>query len=345
MKPTIYDVAKEAGVSIATVSKVMNNQRVGKKSKEKVLQAMKKLNYKPSVLASALTGKQTSTIGFLLPDLANPFIAEMARRVEDRAYERGYNLVICSTDFESEKEAFYVSLLKQKSVDGFIIAGGFRNTDVITQLIEEQFPVVLLGESYPSLSINSVKVDDFIGGYEVTSFLISLGHQRIAVIGEEASSSQERIKGYKQALLDQQLPIHEKMIAISSQTNVEYVDKIVGKLLDQPEPPTAIFACNDILAIGVVLAARKRNLKIPDHLSVAGFDNTLLSQSSDPPLTTVQQPIQDLCFQAFDMLVEEIKGESKYKQRVVLLPELVVRQSTGAPPKENGWINKGEEGS
>ncbi len=335
MKPTIYDVAREAGVSIATVSKVLNNQRVGKKSKEKVLQAMKKLNYKPSVLASALTGKQTSTIGFLLPDLANPFIAEMARRVEDRAYERGYNLVICSTDFEPEKEAFYVSLLKQKSVDGFIIAGGFKNVEVVTELLEEQFPVVLLGESYPSLSINSVKVDDFMGGYEVTSFLTSLGHKKIAVIGEEASSSQERIKGYKQALRDQQLPVHEELIVISSQTNIESVERLAGKLLDLPEPPTAIFACNDILAIGVVLAARQRDRRIPDHLSIVGFDNTFLSRSSDPPLTTVQQPIQDLCFQAFDMLVEEIQGKSKLRQRVVLLPELVVRKSTSAPRKKS----------
>ena len=331
MKPTIYDVAKEAGVSIATVSKVMNNQRVGKKSKEKVLQAMEKLNYKPSVLASALTGKQTSTIGFLLPDLANPFIAEMARRVEDRAYERGYNLVICSTDFEPEKEAFYISLLKQKSVDGFIIAGGFKHVEVITQLLEEQFPVVLLGESYPSLSINSVKVDDFIGGYEVASFLISLGHEKIAVIGEEASSSRDRIRGYEQALSDHNLPLDKKKVVITSHSNVENVERMAGELLDR-EAPTAVFACNDILAIGVILAARERKLRIPHDLSIVGFDNTFLSRSSDPPLTTVQQPIQDLCFQAFDMLVEEIQGESKYKQRVVLLPELIVRKSTGAPP-------------
>src|SRR5690554_5208137 len=111
MKPTIYDVAEKAGVSIATVSYVMNNQKVGKKSREKVLKAMEELNYKPSLLASALTGKRTTTIGFLLPDLANPFVAEMARRVEDRAHERGFNVVICSTDSDKEKEALYTSLL------------------------------------------------------------------------------------------------------------------------------------------------------------------------------------------------------------------------------------------
>ncbi|MFC7440302.1 LacI family DNA-binding transcriptional regulator [Laceyella putida] len=328
MKPTIYDVAKEAGVSIATVSKVINNQQVGKKSKEKVLKVMKELNYKPSILASALTGKRTSTIGFLLPDLANPFVAEMARRVEDRAHERGFNLVICSTDFDTQKEAFYVSLLKQKSVDGFILAGRFNNEEVITELLEEQTPVVLLTESYPSLSVNSVKVDDFMGGYEVASHLISLGHEKIAVIGEDANSSRERIRGYKQALQDKGLEICEEMIVISD-SSPEDVERLTGQLLDKSIPPTAIFACNDLLAISVILAVRERGISIPDELSIVGFDNTLLSRSTDPPLTTVGQPIQDMCSKVVDLLIEEIEGKSKTKQRIVLLPKLIIRKSTG----------------
>lgn len=328
-KPTIYDVAKRAGVSIATVSKVINNQKVGKKSKEKVLKVMKELNYKPSILASALTGKRTSTIGFLLPDLANPFVAEMARRVEDRAHERGFNLVICSTDFDPDKEACYVSLLKQKSVDGFILAGGFKNVEVITELLEEQIPVILLTESYPSLSISSVKVDDFIGGYEVASHLLSLGHERMAIIAEDANSSRERIRGFKQALHDQGLDIDEDMIVVSD-SSLENAEHLAGELLDASDPPTAIFACNDLLAISTILAAREKELRIPDDLSIVGFDNTLLSRSTDPPLTTVEQPIQDMCSQVVDLLIEEIEGKSKAKQRIVMLPQLVIRKSTGA---------------
>lgn len=328
MKPTIYDVAKQAGVSIATVSKVINNQQVGKKSKEKVLKAMEALNYKPSILASALTGKRTSTIGFLLPDLANPFVAEMARRVEDRAHERGFNLVICSTDFSPEKEATYVSLLRQKSVDGFIFAGSFNNVEVLRELLEQHVPVVLLSESYPSLSVNSVKVDDFIGGYEVASHLISLGHEKIAVIAEDANSSQERIRGYKQALQDKGLAINDDMIVVSD-SSTEDAERLAGELLDVSYPPTAIFAVNDKLAISVLHAARERKLSIPDDFSVVGYDNTLLSRSTDPPLTTVAQPIQEMCSQAVDFLIEEIEGKSKIKQRIVMSPQLIIRKSTG----------------
>ncbi|GAA4714633.1 LacI family DNA-binding transcriptional regulator [Brevibacillus fulvus] len=328
MKPTIYDVAREAGVSIATVSKVINHQRVGKKTKEKVLKVMEELNYKPSVLASALTGKRTSTIGFLLPDIANPFVAGMARRVEDRAHERGYNLVICSTDSQEKKEAVYVSLLRQKSVDGFILAGGYKNVEVIAELIEEQVPVVLLAESYPHLSVNSVKVDDFMGGYEVTSHLISLGHTRIGILAEDASSSRERIRGFRQAMQDKGLPVREEFLVVSDSTE-EGAEYLAGQMLDSPERPTAIFACNDLLAIRVILAARERQLRIPDDLSVAGFDNTLLSRSTDPPLTTVAQPILDMCSQAVDLLIEEIERHNKTKQRIVMLPQLIIRKSTG----------------
>ncbi|OYD07403.1 LacI family DNA-binding transcriptional regulator [Paludifilum halophilum] len=334
MKPTIYDVAEKAGVSIATVSYVMNNQKVGKKSKEKVLKVMEELNYKPSVLASALTGKRTTTIGFLLPDLANPFVAGMARRVEDRAHERGFNVVICSTDFDEGKEALYTSLLKQKSVDGFILAGDFKNAAVVRELLQEYTPVVLLAASHPSLSVTSVTVDDFAGGYEVASHLISLGHEKIAVIAEDAASSQGRIHGYKQALQDQGLEIREDMIVISNSSS-EDGERLAEKLLDRSDPPTAIFACNDLLAIASILVARKKGLRIPDDLSIAGFDNTLLSRSSDPPLTTVEQPVQDMCSQVVDLLIEEIEGKSKTKQRIVMLPKLMIRNSTGVCPLEN----------
>lgn len=335
MKITIYNVAEKAGVSISTVSKVLNNQQVGKKSKENVVSAMKELNYKPSVLASALTGKRTSTIGFLLPDIANPFVAEMARQVEDRAHERGYNLVICSTDFKSEKEEHYVSLLRQKSVDGFIFAGGFKNKTVIQDLLKDDVPVILLAaESHPNLNVNTVTVDNYVGGYEIASYLISKGHNRIAVIAEDATSSQERIRGYKQALLDNKIEVQDELIMISN-SSVEHAQNLTIALLDSLNPPTAIIGANDLLAIGALIGAREKNLIIPQDLSITGFDNTLLSKCSDPTLTTIDQPTQSMCSQAVDILLAEIEGSPIEKQKILVLPKLIIRNSTGEFTKES----------
>ncbi|MFP3123640.1 LacI family transcriptional regulator [Ectobacillus funiculus] len=328
MKPTIYNVAEKAGVSISTVSKVMNNQPVRKETKQKVLEAAKELNYKPSILASALTGKRTSTIGFLAPDISNPSIAEMARAVEDFALEHGFNLVICSTDFKSEKEDSYVSLLRQKRVDGFILAGGFRNRGIISELIKEAVPVILLSEYYPACPINAVTVNNFIGGYEIATHLISLGHTSIAVIAEENSSSQERIRGYRKALQDHNIRAHEDLIVISD-SSAEHAQRLAGGLLGSSHPPTAIIACNDVLAIGTLLGAREKNMKIPENLSITGFGNTLLSKNSNPPLTTVEIPIQSMCSLAVDLLVEEIEKKSKGKQAVLMLPKLIIQKSTG----------------
>jgi DNA-binding LacI/PurR family transcriptional regulator len=329
VKITIYDVAERAGVSISTVSKVMNDQQVGKKSKQKVLSAMEELNYKPSVLASALTGKRTSTIGFLLPDIANPFVAEIARQVEDRAHEQGYNLVICSTDLKSEKEERYVSLLRQKSVDGFIFAGGFRNKIVVEELLRDDVPIIFLAaESHPNLSVNTVTVDNYVGGYEIASHLISLAHTRIAVIAEDATSSRARIRGYKQALEDHGIEIQEDLIRISN-SSVEHAINLAKELLDIPNPPTAIIGSNDLLAIGALIGAREKNLTIPNDISITGFDNTLLSKSSDPTLTTVDQPTQSMCSQAVDILIEEIEGKRKDRQKILVLPKLIIRKSTG----------------
>lgn len=330
MKPTIYDVAREAGVSIATVSKVINDTgRISDKTRAKVLQIMERLDYQPSVVASALTGKSTYTIGLLIPDLANPFFAEVARSVEDRGHELGFNLVMCSTDNNPDKEAQYISLLKQKRVDGIIVATGTSNEALLRDLVKQKIPLALIARDMPALAVDSVLVDDFIGGYLATSHLTSLGHRRIAIIVEDLSlmSSKERLRGYRHALEEERLPYDESLVLVSDFT-VEGGKRCTRQLLQMAEPPTAVFACNDLLAIGAVQAARELGLKLPDDLSVVGFDNTILATIIDPPLTTVAQPIQDMGRQVMDLLVQEVKGQKKLKQRIVLLPQLVVRKST-----------------
>lgn len=329
MKPTIYDIAKLAGVSTATVSKVFNQTgRISVKTKERIMEISNQLNYQPSMVASALTGKKTYTIGLLIPDLVNPFFAELSRNIEDRAHELGFNLVICNTDNERNKEIKYIQLLRQKSVDGIVVATGVSNDELLKELINQKVPIALVARDMSMLALSAVLVDDFAGGYNAASYLVQLGHKRIATIAENlnVTSSKDRVRGYRHALTEAGLPYDEKLVQISD-FSVEGGKRTAGKLLDQTERPTAIFACNDLLAIGAFQAAKERGIGIPDQLSIVGFDNTILATITDPPLTTIAQPIQAMGQQVIDLITQEINNDKTVKQRVVLLPELIVRGS------------------
>lgn len=333
MKTTIYDIAKAAGVSIATVSKVINETgRISAETRERVKEIMQEMDYQPSVVAAALTGKSTFTIGLLIPDLANPFYAEIARAVEDRGQELGFNLVMCSTDNKPSKEAQYISLLKQKKVDGIIVSTGFSEEALLQSLIEQHIPIALLARDMPSLEADSVKVDDAWGGYRAVSHLIELGHRRIAVIAEnlKLANMRERVQGYCRALSEADIPFDDELVEVSD-FSAEGAKDCAYRLLERPKPPTAIFACNDLLATGVIRAARELGLTIPWDLSVVGFDDIAVAEIVDPPLTTINQPIARMGRQVIDLLVEEIRGQKRIPRKVVLTPELVIRQSTTFP--------------
>ncbi|GED17164.1 LacI family DNA-binding transcriptional regulator [Aneurinibacillus migulanus] len=330
MKPTIYDVAREASVSIATVSKVINNTgRISDKTRKKVLEVMEQLHYQPSVVASALTGKRTYTIGLLIPDLANPFFAEIARYVEDRGNEMGFSLVMCSTDNNSKKEEKYISLLRQKSVDGIILASGFTNDKILKELNKEKFPLALISQDISGLSVDSVTVDDFLAGYQATEHLLTLNHKKIAVIAENSRSSKERIRGYREALQDAKLDYDDNLIVISDSMS-DTGKQLADQLLELSDRPTAIICCNNLLAIGAIHSAREKGLILPDELSITGFDDTILATAVEPPLTTVKQPIREMSYQVMDLLIQKIEGKTSTKQKRVLVPKLIIRKSTKA---------------
>ncbi|TDG00571.1 LacI family DNA-binding transcriptional regulator [Paenibacillus piri] len=334
MKRTIYDVADAAGVSIATVSKVINGTgRISDKTRKHVIAVMDRLQYKPSMVASALTGKSTYTIGLTLPDLANPYFAEIARAVEDRGHEYGFSLFICSTDNDPEKEDRYFSLLTQKRVDGIIVATRTTKELFLKQLVQRKIPIALIAGEMPSLALDAVMVDDYLGGYQAGSHLVELGHRRIAILAEDMEhvSNRERIRGCVQAMQDAGIANDEALTRVGG-FSLDTGRAAATGLLTGPEPPTALFACNDLLAIAGIQAAREQGLQVPADLSVVGFDNTILATMIDPSLTTVAQPTQEIGRQAVDLLVQEIRGEKTGKQRAVLLPELIVRQSTAALP-------------
>jgi DNA-binding LacI/PurR family transcriptional regulator len=334
MKATIYDVAKEAGVSIATVSNAINGKgKISKKRREEIFKIMERLQYQPSVIASALTGKKTYTLGLLIPDISNPFFAEIARAIEDQAHQHGYSVIICSTDNKDERVERYIALLEQKSVDGIIIGTGIENLEIINQLQSRSTPLAMIAREAPALDVDTVVADDFVGGVLAAGHLASLGHKRLAILSEnlKVSSSRERIRGFKQGLADAGVSFDDNNIVIC-EYKVEEGKRGALELLRRSggERPTAIFCCNDLLAIGALQAAKEIGVRVPEELSVVGFDNTILATVTDPPLTSVAQPMEHMGKLVFNLLLENLEKKEAIKQRVVLRPELVVRQSTAA---------------
>lgn len=330
MKPTIYDVAKLAGVSAATVSKVINNKgRISEETKERVNRIMEELNYQPNFLASAMKGKSTYQIALLIPDMENPIYAQYLKQIEERGQELGYNIVLCSTDNDSDKEARHITLLRQQRVDGFIIASKFKNDDILKELIRENFPVVLFAHERPEISIDSVTADDYMGGYLAVEHLLKLGHNRIGFLGEESLSSEERVRGYKAALSATDIPVHEDLIVVGG-SSLREAEASAAALLDREDKPSAIFGSNDVLAIGVVKAAKARGIRVPEELSVIGFDDTPLCSIISPNLSSVSMPVRELGQYVTDMIIRKIEHTDAAKQRIRMLPSLAPRESTAA---------------
>ncbi|MDU4695664.1 MAG: LacI family DNA-binding transcriptional regulator [Paenibacillus sp.] len=336
---TIYDVAKEAGVSIATVSNVINGKgNVGKKKREEIFKVMNRLQYKPSVIASALMGKKTYTLGLLIPDVSNPFFSEIARAVEDMAHEEGYSVIVCSTDNNDERIEKYIKLLEQKSVDGLLIGTGVENANIIAQLSENSVPIVMIARETPDIAVHSVLTDDFKGGSLAAGHLLQLGHENVAILSENAkfSSSKERVRGFRFALFEAGKTLDDERI-IACRSTIQDGKRAAALLLEGPNPPTAIFCCNDMLAIGALQAARECGVRVPEQLSIIGFDNTILSTVTNPSLTTIAQPTDEMAKLAFGLLVSSPDEETDaIRQRIVMQPKLVVRESTGPALHEAG---------
>jgi len=331
MKATIYDIAREAGVSIATVSQVINGKgKISEKRRAEIIEIMERLHYQPSAIAAALTGKQTYTLGLLVPDISNPYFAELARAVEDRSRQLGYSVVICSTDNKDERVERYLNLLQQKRVDGMMIGTGIDNAEILSPLLQQSIPVALIARHMPSLSVHTVTIDDILGGALAAEHLLELGHTRLAVLSEpsKVSSSQERVRGFRETLIKAGQTLEPNQIRESA-ADLSSAKKEALLLLGENDHPTGLFCCNDIQAIGALQAAKELGLRVPEDVSIIGFDNTILASVTSPPLTTVAQPIEELGHRAVDLLIEELKDERKEPQKIVLKPELVIRDSAG----------------
>ena len=334
---TIKDVAKRAGVSITTVSHVINKTRyVSDELLNSVNKAMEELDYHPNILARGLRRGETKTIGLVIPDISNQFFAEISRKIEDKGFEHGYSVIMCNTDDDYLKEKSYIDVLIAKHVDGIIFISAGVVSDTFERTIELKIPIVVADRDIRTNNSDIVLVDNHLGGFEATKYLINLGHKRIGCIAGPSSvtPSAQRLEGYKSALKDAGLMIDTTLI-IPGDFRYQSGDKAMQAMLSNPQRPTGVFACNDMMALGAIRAVHDRGFKIPDDISLIGFDNIPLSQTVYPSLTTMSQPLQEMAELVIDLLTKRIefknqrqkdKEELKF-QRIVLEAKLIERDS------------------
>jgi LacI family transcriptional regulator len=336
---TIKAVADYAGVSVATVSRVMNKSGyVSHDLEMRVLEAMAALHFRPSALAQGLRNQRTLTVGVLIPQIDQPFFSALTFVIEKSLFASGYRALICSAEENLEKENTYVEMLLRQRVDGVVIAPTGQSAEHVMRFVERNVPVVLVDRDLPELTgINRVLVDNHQGAYEGMRYLIELGHRRIAIVAASlySESLQSRLNGAQRALKDANIQLASEMLIIETRPDFEVGLNAGNKLLALTTRPTAIFALTDMMAVGVIHAIAKAGLNVPDDISVIGFDNIPLAPYIMPELTTVAQPIDRIGEVIAGMLLRHMEEGSVEIESVTLQAHLVERNSAH-PPRDTG---------
>jgi LacI family transcriptional regulator len=326
---TIIDVAREAGVSYTTVSRVLNNKgSVKAETRERVLLAMTRLGYVVDQRARSLAGGHSQVIGLLVHDVGTSYIGEIIRGVDAEVASAQYDLLLYTTHRRKTKESAYVITLTRGMADGLLLVLPRDPGAYLETLRQHRFPHVLIDHRGGDEEAPAVAAANWQGAYEATEYLIELGHRRIGFItgAMDQICAQDRLAGYETALADHGIALNpELMYRGDFFQHLGYAGASV--LLELPHPPTAIFASNDVSAFGVMEAVREHGLRIPADVSVVGFDDIPQAAHVHPPLTTVRQPLEEMGRQATRMLLEHIKDPLRPPKRVELPTELVVRQS------------------
>ena len=332
-KVTIINVAVEAGVSFGTVSRVINNDvHVKKETRERVLKAMQKLGFVPNRQARSLAGGKSNTIGVLVPDLGTGYIGEIVRGIDAELGLNNFDLVLYTTHRMASKEANYVANLARGMVDGLLLVLPRSPADFIGTLTKRNFPFVLIDHQGTGQDCHAVGAANWQGGYNATEYLIKLGHQRIGFITGwmDLGCALDRLDGYRSALRTYHIPEVPELIYEGTFFQPEgYAG--TSALLDLPNPPTAIFASNDVMAMGAMDAIRNRGLRVPDDISVIGFDDIPQASMIRPALTTVNQPLEKMGRVATQMLLDLLHQPDKKVDRIELPTQLEIRDSCKPP--------------
>lgn len=332
MSVTIRDVARRAGVSVATVSRVVNRSphRVSPQTQRRVHTAVRVLGYRANIIAQGLKKRSSRTVALIVPDISNPFFPAIARGIEDTARARGYAVLLCNTYEDLAREQAYLALLRNRWVDGVVFATVGSNTRHLRALRRARLPVVLVARDVEGLSIDTVRVDNFRGEYEATRHLLQLGHRRIAHIGGPPALhvAAERRRGYREAL--RTAGLERDGTIVEGDFTADGGRRAMAALLRIRPPVTAVVAANDLMAIGAMEALRQAGARIPEDVAVVGFDDITFASLVSPALTTVAQPKYRMGQMAMERLLQLLDGADVRTRQTVLVPELVIRESCGA---------------
>lgn len=335
--PTMHEVAQEAGVSVATVSRVVNKSGgVSQKLEQRVLQAMKKLNYHPSSLARSFKMRRTNLVGLIVPMLEHPFYSRLATTIETQLFENNYRAIICNAGEDESREVAYVEMLLRQRVDAIMITSSALRSDYMQSLNTSHVPLMLVDRDLPDIKCMKVFSDNEQGGCIAMRHLLELGHRRIGIVVPMPNTEPvaRRFHGAQIALQEYGV-FNDPELIVSADNQLFDMGYQAGKQLLQLTPrPTAIFALTDVTAVGVMHAAAEMGLRVPDDLSVIGYDDVPIASYTIPTLTTVAQPIVEMGQKSVEVLLKRLNNETDNDMEIsVLKTHLLVRQST-APLSE-----------
>lgn len=335
-KPTIKDIARIAKVSTTTVSMALRDHgRIGQETRKRILHIAGEVHYLPNYVARSLVMKRSHTIGLIITTIMNPFYPELAKGVEDKAMELGYNIILCSTNYDLKLEKHYIDMLRSKGVDGIIFSSVEVKDPNIKPLVEDNFPFILVNRVIHNRllykKVDFINLDNPLGGYMAMEHLYRLGHRRIGIIAGDLNTSTavERIRGAEKFLAERGLEFDPNLLLVCNFSK-ELAYLATKKFLAMKTPPSGIFAGNDYMALGVREAVLDSSLKVPEDVALIGFDDIAFSSLKGIEITTVRQKKYDMGALAVEILAGRIeKGGPPKAKHIILEPEIIIRNSCG----------------
>ncbi len=343
-KTDIHDVARRAGVSSATVSRVLTgNGSVNIELRERVLDAVRELNYQPNRVAQSLRVQKSSTIGLIIPDIQNALFLSLVRAVEDLAYAHKLNVILCNTDDNPEKQKSYLDIMRSQQAAGIIVVPTHpKDAKMLSPVQASGTPIVLVDREIVGFEADTVIVDNVHGAQLAVAHLVAQGYRRVAILAgpQSLTPGQARLQGYYAALADAAIePIPELVKMGTFKLDSGY--ELTRELMESALPPDAIFASNNLMALGCLRALHEKGIRIPDEVALISFDDMPWAEDLNPPLTAITQPSYELGQQALELLLNRMKNPDASYRRVILQPQLIVRKSCGANRQSTSAFTSG----